>query len=210
MKDINAETEILAELFYLPSISVFAQLQSFNKIIFEVHDRFKKSTGRNRCKIIGANGPILLTIPLEGGRGVRKLMKDVRISYEEPWQRIHWGSIYSAYRKSSYFEFYDDKFRHYYEKRFEFLMDYNIELMETCLSILTIKSEIVKTDEQITIPSERILDVRGKIVNAETIIPYHQVFEEKHGFIVDVSIIDLIFTMGPESKEYLEKLKATN
>lgn len=206
MNDDLTPTAILLETQYLPSASVFVMLRSFSEVRIDVDELFRKSTTRNRCTIMGANGRLLLTIPVEGGRSVKKPVKDVRINNGEPWQRNHWGSIFSSYGRSAYFEFYEDLFKPFYERRTKFLVDFNIELMTTCLEILHIKSCISKTGSMESLQSENVLDTRNKKMKEKSNIPYYQVFSEKHGFVADLSILDLIFNLGPDSASYLGKM----
>jgi len=174
-------------------------MQSFSAIVIDGDENFQKSTWRNRCTIINANGPLLLTIPIIGGRGVRSKTKDVRIANEQLWQNIHWRSMITAYGKSSFFIFYEGKFRALYEKQFEFLIDFNTELLRLCFEILHWKK---------TIRINRFCENGEHCLHpaSSTLHPYHQVFESKHGFIPDVSFVDLIFNLGNEADEYLSNL----
>ncbi|MEO6167556.1 MAG: WbqC family protein [Chitinophagales bacterium] len=205
MNSNKQPTAILMDTNYLAPVALFAEVESFSTVIFNTEQKFRKSTWQNRCKIAGANGPILLTVPLEGGRGTRKMIKDVRISYEQRWQQVHWNSICSAYRKSSYFEYYEDQFRPFYEKQYLFLMDLNVDLLTMCFRILSMGCEIKPSDGPLQADDENSTAFISK--PKFNVVPYYQVFQERHGFIAEVSIIDLIFNMGPESKAYLQKIK---
>ncbi|MBA2407668.1 MAG: WbqC family protein [Chitinophagales bacterium] len=206
MKESKVATAIIIEMQYLPPVQIVALLHSHTNIIIDTNESFEKSTWRNRCKIVGANGPILLTVPVEGGRSVKKLSRDVRITYAEPWQRNHWRSIYSAYRRSSYFPFYEDKFRPVYEKRFEFLIDLNLNLLKLCFELLKFEGKICTTENyQESVLATHINDL-NKEKNEGLNYPYSQVFENRHGFVKDASIIDLLFNSGPEAKDHLNKL----
>ncbi|MBK9730194.1 MAG: WbqC family protein [Chitinophagaceae bacterium] len=193
-------TTFLIEANYLPPVAWFVELHSSSMVSIDIQQPFKKSTHQNRCKILGANGTQLLTVPLQGGRGVKKNIRDVKISYEERWQQIHWNSICSAYNKSSYFQFYEDQFRHFYERKTEFLIDLNVHLMQTCFRILAlgVEIELVSDSNHIKTLSEKTI----KINASEKLLPYYQVFQHKHGFVAGLSIIDLIFNKGPDAKSY--------
>ena len=203
---MNSETNskaILLETQYLPPVSAFVRMQSFSAIVIDGEENFRKSTWRNRCTIINANGPLLLTIPIVGGRGVRSKTRDVRIANDEPWQHIHWRSMMAAYGKSSFFIFYEEKFRKHYEKRFDFLLDFNAALLESCFQILQWEKVIMKDNSMEQ--SEATSNSKLQTLNFKT---YHQVFDSKHGFIADVSIVDLIFNLGNMSGEYLSLRKS--
>lgn len=199
-------TAILVDVNYLAPVAFFAGMQSFSKIVIDTRQPFRKSTWQNRCRIAGANGPVLLTVPIEGGRGTRKILKDVRISYEDRWQQIHWNSICSAYRKSAYFEYYEYRFRPFYEKKIEFLADLDMELMAVCLKILELEGEMILPDEA-TDPTSSDNSGSNNFTIEKKGVPYYQVFRERHGFIDGMSIIDLIFNLGPQAKEYLQQIK---
>ncbi|HUM46536.1 MAG TPA: WbqC family protein [Chitinophagales bacterium] len=199
-------TAILVDSNYLGPVALFAGMQSLSTILIDIRQPFRKSTWQNRCRIAGANGPVLLTVPIEGGRGTRKILKDVRISYEDRWQHVHWNSICSAYRKSAYFEYYEYRFRPFYEKKTEFLADLDIELMDVCLKILALECEMISPDEAAHLPPSDNSGSNNFTIEKK-MVPYYQVFREKHGFIDGMSIIDLIFNLGPQAKEYLQQLK---
>lgn len=194
---IETNDSLLIETQYLPPVSTFISMQSFSKIIINGNEKFVKSSNRNRCKIVNANGSLILSIPLVGGRGVKALTKDIRISYDDQWQKKHWRGITSAYGKSSYFLFYEERFRNFYEKKYEFLIDFNTRLLEVCLNILGMKTIIEIQNSTINSKHQQ------PATNSSQFKLYHQVFEERLGFIADASIIDLIFNMGNEAGNYL-------
>ena len=192
----NETTSLVIESQYLPPVSTFVMMQSFSEIVIDDDERFQKSTNRNRCSIAGANGKILLSIPLIGGRGVKSKTRDVKINNTEPWQQHHWKSIQSAYGKSSFFHFYDDRVRPFYEKRFDFLIDLNTQLLQVCFDVLDWEKKIRFEQSQNLKAKRQELNKKPHTSNLK---PYHQVFEERHGFIEDLSIVDLIFNMGNET-----------
>ncbi|MCX2474594.1 WbqC family protein [Pedobacter sp. MC2016-05] len=195
-------------LFYLPPVGYFSLIQQFgNDFLIEKHEHLAKQTYRNRASIYSPNGKLDLTVPLVKGSKTHKKMKDVRISYDFNWQRLHWLSLETCYRSSAYFEYYEDELSRFYQNRFEFLFDYNMELMEWLLQKLKLKIALVTTtsyEDQIA-PE---LDFRGMmnpkkngdIVNSK---PYYQVFEDRYQFLNNLSIVDLLFNQGPQAKLYL-------
>lgn len=203
---------VLLEMQYLSPIRYYAKLLQYPKMLIEKYEHFEKSTYRNRCYLAGPNGILRLTIPLAKGKNQHTVIKDVRISYDVDWQKIHWLSLCSIYRTSPYFEFYEEKFAPFYEKRFKFLFDFNEQLMRLMLNLLQIEPLITFTKEYKKKYGENILDYRSAIhPNQKRTLAdssfqppkYTQVFEDKAGFQPDMSIVDLLFCEGPHSIGYL-------
>ena len=179
----------------------------------EQYESWQKMSFRNRCMIAGANGVISLSIPVVGGRNVKEVVKDIRIDNMKNWQSVHWRSVFSAYKRSPWFEFYRDELEFFYNKKFEFLWDWNLELLNWILKKLEIDIPIrFSEDYKKEISGAEIKDIRNKILprNLEAYQaecpPYNQVFMSRHGFIPNLSIIDLLFCEG---KNALNILKAT-
>lgn len=193
-------------LFYLPPIHYFTALkQNQGDMLLEMHEHFPKQTYRNRASIHSPNGTLDLIVPVERGAAVHRPIKDVRISYEFNWQRIHWLSLQTSYRSSAFFEFYEDDFAPFYEKKWEFLVDYNQELLELINRLLKLNFSFTPTTEYEAL--EAALDFRTAIHPKKeplfSIKPYYQVFEDRNGFLENLSIVDLLFNQGPQSTHYL-------
>lgn len=199
---------IILSANYLPPVSYFHAIQqSGGAIKIEQYEHFQKQTYRNRTKIGTANGILELFIPIMHGRKERVCMKEVRISADHDWQRLHWQSIQTAYRSSAYFEYYEEDFHAFYNKKFDFLFDYNMGQLELIMKSLKIKKSIELTDSYVK-EYEDDLDFRDVIHPKKISVypnptPYYQLFEDRQGFMPDLSIIDLIFNQGPQSKNYL-------
>jgi hypothetical protein len=195
---------MLLSTAYLPPIEYFQKIFSSPSVFIEKHEHFVKQTYRNRCHILGSNGLQVLSIPLLNAH--EKTSIDAKkISYAQDWQKQHWRGIISAYANSPYFIYYNDELRPFYENRFEFLFDYNTELLKVILKLLKIKTEIKFTE---TFEKEATVDFRNTIspkmvLENSNLKPYTQVFSEKHAFISNLSIIDLLFNKGPEALEFL-------
>ncbi len=195
-------------LFYLPPVGYFSLLQKLGEdFLIEKHEHLAKQTYRNRASIYSPNGKLDITVPVVKGAKTHTKMKDVRISYDFNWQRLHWLSLESCYRSSAYFEFYEDELSHFYTKKFEFLFDYNFELLEWLNKKLKLNKNFEVTGEYFDdIKPE--LDFRSimnpkkqeDIVNNKS---YYQVFEDKHQFLPNLSIVDLLFNQGPQARLYL-------
>ena len=209
--------QLLIEMQYLGSIDYYRKLQQYGDVIIERHENFVKSTYRNRCYISGPNGKLRLSIPLNKGKQQRSRYTEIKIDYDYDWQRIHWNSICSAYRRSPYFEFYEHRFERFYKENFEYLFDFNHELTELILELLglDVNLEFSKAYQK-SVP-EDVIDYRSKIIpkgdlfKGDIPIPkYRQVFEDRVGFFENLSIVDLLFNEGPHSKEFLHvHLKST-
>lgn len=196
---------------YLPPILYFMYWQADNESIIDVNEYFVKQTYRSRCTILGANGKLDLIIPVLN-RNSKQLMKDVKISDKDKWKINHWKSIESAYRKSPYFEFYEEDFSVVYlQKKHKYLIDFNNDLMSLLLKLLKLPIEIQFSENYVEL-SPIINDLRTEISPKNNKIDeliqqeYIQVFSDKIGFQKNLSIIDLLFNEGPNSKNYLQKL----
>ena len=181
------------QLNYLPSIQqycLFAQLATINLNLEEYYDR---GTERNRTLIASANGPLLLVIPTGKIAPADRFYKAIPIAYEEPWQKRHWKSLESSYRRSPYFEFYEHHFHPFYaNNQFEYLWEFNLAILETINKLLKLSPQI------------NLDPIAEKFAYPSKINPYTQVFETKNGFIENLSIFDLLANKGPDSTNYLK------
>jgi hypothetical protein len=199
---MKPRTLVLPAPYFAPA-KIYAAILQSDTIIFDKHENFVKQTFRSRFEIYGANGKQLLSVPVEK-RGNHIPAKEVKISYSEDWQKIHWRSIVSAYRNSPYFEYYAHEFQPVFETKIELLFDLNMSLHKIIMKLL--KAEIYHefTETYISDFGDNVLDLRKE----ETILPeiprYNQVFEDRQGFISDLSILDLLFNAGPDASEFLQ------
>lgn len=193
-------------LFYLPPVGCFSALASFNfNVLLEQYEHFPKQTFRNRASIASPNGILDLTIPVIKGAKVHTAFKDVKISNESKWQRLHWLSLQTCYRSSAYFEYYEDGLAPFYERKYDFLFDYNLQLLEWIFKQLKLSPEISLTESyEKHIPDG--VDFRDSFNKKEIYLqgakPYFQVFSDRNPFISNLSIVDLLFSQGPQSKSY--------
>lgn len=188
--------------YYLPPISWFVRmLNSDEPILMEQCANYQKQTLHNRCWIDSPNGKLALTVPVDRSTFVQGkcLMKDVQVSYHQDWQKQHWYALESSYFNSPFFEYLQDDFRPIYNIRWKWLMDLNEELVGKCLELLNVDCNMSRTSE-----------FAPKADVAQDFVPkdYYQVFKAKNGFIPDLSIVDLIFNMGPESILWVKKQKS--
>lgn len=197
---------------YFSPISQYAAIVSSGEVVFEVADNFQKQSYRNRCYIYGPNGKQLLNIPVKHPEGSqRKKSKDTLVENSSPWQKQHLKSLQAAYHSSPFFEFYKDDLQFVFDKEYKFLLDINIDTYLFLTDALQISHNFSKT----TLYTENVLndDFRqlASVKQHPKIIekPYTQVFENKHGFLPNLSILDLLFMEGPNSISFLEKFKLT-
>jgi hypothetical protein len=205
---------VLATTAYLPSISYLLGCLHPQDLIIEQFETYRKQTCRNHCVIYGPNGKQTLSIPVLKVNGNHTLTKDIRISYSSPWQRIHWRSIETAYNNSPFFLYYRDLFEPFFEKETVSLIDWNMQLLQVIFGIIRVKKNILLTENFEREP-EGVLDLRAQFTAKQPAgkvrwEPYIQVFSPKYGFIPDLSVLDLIFNLGPEAAGYLENALRTN
>jgi hypothetical protein len=194
-------------MFYLPPVEYFVLLNTYKPgILIEREENFPKQTYRNRANIFSPDGVLVLTVPVIRGSKNHTPIKDVKISYDFNWQRLHWLSLQACYRRSAYFEYYEDEFIIFFQKKYPFLFDYNEQLLQFILKSIKLKVNFKYTDSyEIEYPS--LIDYRNSI-NPKKVSnfdqkPYFQVFEERKGFQENLSIVDLLFNQGPHSVNYL-------
>ena len=189
---------------YLAPIGYYAILLQNKNNEIEQYEHFVKQSIRNRCDIYGANGKLTLSIPKLRKSSSKTQIKDIKIAYHHPWQKEHWKSIVSAYRSSAYFEFYEDLVIPFYEKKETSLSDFNLKLQEVIFKCLQTKDTSILTQSYQKQSTSN--DYRYATFQIKNQTKYHQVFENNCGFIANLSIIDLLFNLGPESADYLNNL----
>ncbi len=199
---------ILIHPTYFPSIATFVAIAKADKVTFEVCDNYQKQTYRNRMFIYDANGKLPLTIPVIYSQKNRQLYKDILIADDENWQDLHWKSIQSAYSSSPFFEFYEHDFQPLYTEKFQNLLDFNFKCLEVIYDCLELPFEF-ETSKMFEKQPQNLTDLRLLAENRKEkeqhFQPYVQVFDDKHGFISNLSILDLICNEGPNATLYLEK-----
>lgn len=194
-------------LFYLPSIEYFSKiLKHQDNLLIENAENFRKQSYRNRAIIHSPNGALNLIVPVIKGAKNHTLVKDVRISYDFRWQKLHWMSLQTSYRSSAYFEYYEDDLAIFYEKKWDFLFDYNEDILGLLNRLLkiNISYNYTKNFEQTYNGLDDYREsIHPKLASDISFKPYYQVFEERNGFLPNLSIVDLLFNQGPQSIKYL-------
>ena len=215
----------LLQTTYFGPVQWYQKLHRYEHTLIEQYDSYQKQTFRNRCIIATANGLQALTVPVDthpvlgasAAESTKCLLKDVRISDHNQWRRIHWNALQSAYSESPFFEYYADDIRPFFEQKYDFLVDFNEAIRQKMCELIDIHPSVEYTQEFLppqevssTTHHPIIHDFRD-VISAKHPQPdadfevkrYWQVFQHKHGFLPNLSILDLLFCMGPESVFYL-------
>jgi len=193
---------------YFPPISYFVACYSRQQVLIEQWESYTKQSIRNHCRIYGPNGELRLSVPVNKVNGNHTLTKDILIARDREWQKNHLRSIETAYNKSPYYLYYKDHFARFYATDFEFLVELNRQILEEVFRILRWEKRIHFTEqfEAGILPG---FELKKKAPHPEEIVflpEYIQVFSSKSGFIPDLSILDLIFNLGPEAGDYIASL----
>jgi hypothetical protein len=203
---------ILINLSYFPSILQMVAVSQAKNVVLEVHGNYQKQTYRNRTYIAHNNGKLLLNIPIKHIKeGTQRQMHSAVIENDFPWQSHHWKSIKTAYRTSPFFEYYEHDLKHIFTKPMSSLQELNIEIFNILCETLGIEAAISKSLEYEHLPN--IMDLRSLIEVKSSVNykfeTYTQVLQEHHGFLPNLSVLDLIFNEGPNALNYLETQNIT-
>ena len=203
--------KILLSTAYFPPVSYFAAIRQADEVYVEQFENFGKQSYRNRCNILTANGVIPLTVPVEKANS-KTLIKDLRIVYSTPWQKLHFKGIESAYKNSPYYEYYIDNLLPFFQKRETFLWDLNQAVLSTVQELLRIRKDIRFTADYVPAGEGDYADLRNAIHPKPsrrtpgyefTAKPYRQTFSDRFPFVPDLSILDLLFCCGTDACDKL-------
>ena len=197
---------VLLSTTYFGPIQWYQKLYRAEHVEIEQWESFRKQTYRNRCLIATTNGIQALTVPVEHSDS--QLIKDIRLSDHGNWRHLQWNALQSAYGESPFFEYYQDDIRPFFEKNWMFLLDFNEAIRQKMCELIDIQPSVSYTKE--FVPEEKMASFRDAICPKHpqddpdfTPRRYYQVYEQKHGFLPNLSILDLLFNMGPESIFFL-------
>lgn len=205
--------QVLLSTAYLPPVEYFAFLISGEALI-DGEERYQKQSYRNRAVVMNGNGKLNLIIPTIHDQKM-SVVKDVRIEYVTPWQRAHWRSIESAYNNTPFYLYYKDALKPFFEHKFEYLFEFNTQLTQTLMKCLQIDTKVACTENFSPYEENDLrLEIHPKAAQKPDYRfrlkePYYQVFEDKFGFLPNLSVIDLLFNEGPQAAIYLHNLTKT-
>ena len=211
---------LISDIQYFATIILYKSLYNCSNIIFEQYETYQKMSFRNRCRIAGAQGVVELSVPLRLGRDQRSVIRDVRISDRQPWAAQHWKTIVSCYSRSPWFDHFRAELEGLYQRKWEFLLDWDLVCFELSLQAIGMARPMgLTTSWQRGYASQDVTDWRGKIKPKSgrreenggagldfgdgSTARYRQVFEERTGFIPNLSILDLLFCEGPQAIRYI-------
>jgi hypothetical protein len=209
LPEMNTENQGLFPTAYFPPVSYIVSMRQNDSVSIEIHETYPKQTIRNRCNILSSNGILKLTVPVKKPDGNNTKTKSVQIFQEEDWQKKHFRAIESAYKSSPFFDYYIHHFIPVFENQYENLVELNETIFKIICKILKINLPYSFTEQYEKQP-ENLIDYRQtfdsenyrKTIDFE---PYTQVFSDRFSFEADLSILDLIFNLGPQTGEYLRK-----
>ena len=199
-------TDVILSTTFFGPIQWYQKINRYDNVAIDCSERFLKQTYRNRCIIATTNGLQALTVPVE--HSYMQMVRDIRISDHNNWRHQHWYALKSAYSESPFYEYYADDIRPFFERKWDFLYDYNQAIVEKMCELLQIDMTAVSGITDSDMPASRdfrnIIQPKhpGEDPEFES-RPYYQVFQRKHGFLPNLSILDLLFNMGPEGIFYL-------
>ena len=199
---------VLLSTAYLPPISYFSQLCRTGSVIFEKHEHYIKQSYRNRALVYGANGIHPLIIPVHHEGNERKPIWERKVSHDSQWQKIHWRTLVSSYRNAPYFEYFEDDFRIFYETETDTLFDFNFRLISKIAALIQLpfNPEFTTSYEPQYADTDDLRDYFNPSARRENLPTYNQVFGDRYGFTSDLSIVDLLFNKGLETKNYLAEI----
>lgn len=218
---MNSNNSLIIEVQYFPPIEYFKQLFQFPHVVIEAHENYQKGSYRNRCHIANSTGIQVLSVPLRKGKNAKQPIREVAIAYDMDWQKQHWQSIRTAYGSAPFWEHYAPQLEPFFLKKWDYLFDLNIAILETFLKILKLKNTVnvsFSTDYEINFTTKEIIDtpsgvrqdgvdLRNKILHNKSDFQgekYAQLFQERTGFLPNLSILDLVFCTGPQAMSVIK------
>ncbi|MCB0430413.1 MAG: WbqC family protein [Flavobacteriales bacterium] len=204
--------QLVLSTAFFPPAAYFAEIARAREVLIEAHEHYVKQSYRNRCYIYGANGILRLTIPVSHGKGEHTPVSEIRLDNSYDWRKMLWKSIQTAYRTSPFFEYYEDQLLPVFMQDEDFLFPWNQALLTLCLRLLEINTPVHTTESYIPEYPADVRDLRrihpkgasrGLVLEPLAHTPYPQVFSGTHGYIAGLSILDMLFHVGPRTGDQL-------
>ncbi len=201
--------QVVSSFIPFPPIAIMANILQADGLVLDKCEHYEKMSFRNKYCISGANNPNQLSIPLVNGRNQRNTMASIAISNTEKWQQQHWRTLTSVYRQTPYWEYYEPSLEDLYTRKFEYLTEFSLASLNWVVKMLKVKLNITETTEYLSNYAADYLDLRkvkpGNLKFAPGTFPeYYQIFKDRIGFLPNLSILDLMFSEGPMTKNWLE------
>ncbi|HET8574131.1 MAG TPA: WbqC family protein [Edaphocola sp.] len=202
---------LLCSMMPFPTIAWWAKALKARKICFDAFEHYQKMSGRNRYYLAGPSGKQLLSIPLKGGRNQRVAMNKVRVDNDSGWRKTHWRTIQSFYGRAPFFEFFAEDLGDLFESSSESenLYDWSLQGIRLVAGMMGMKLDIEHTEiYREEYPCGEFSDIRilgGENKDVQDQRPYHQVFQDRAGFVAGCSVLDLMFCLGPQALNYLKR-----
>ncbi|AYD46804.1 WbqC family protein [Arachidicoccus soli] len=202
---MNNNDTLLIDNQYFPCINWFKKSINYSNIELSLNERWQKMRFSNRCVVAGSNGLINLSVPIQNGRNQKMSFKDIRIANDINWQVQHWRTIFSCYGKSPFFEFYQDSLRPFFEKKYLYLFDLNFEIICTLNNYINNSQLVSRVNDKLKIELSAQLNYcsPSDFQQEEFPLIYTQLFENRIGFQPNLSLLDLLFMEGPNTKNLL-------
>lgn len=208
MRDTDAKEHIVLSTAAFPPVEYFIYIATAKKILLEADENFNKQSYRNRFIINTANGPLSVVIPVKRYHHRKTKIREVGLDYNTEWQRLAWRAIFAAYNNSPFFLFYKDDLMPFFREKWENLFEFNLAILRQIMDMAGLDKPLIlaenyQKDYQYAYDMRYVIHPK-KPLSLE-LPPWPQVFEERHGFNGQVSILDLLFNKGPETLIYLKQ-----
>ncbi|HPI54054.1 MAG TPA: WbqC family protein [Chitinophagaceae bacterium] len=202
----------LLDCEYFPCVGWYQLLVQSDQVMLEQYEYFERTSFRNRCVLAGPNQTVTLSVPLQGGRNQKIRMKDVKVSYDDAWPVRHFKTIASIYQRSPYYMYYEDEIRCFFQQKPDYLLDVNIASIQLINRLLKLNKDLPYTNTYEENGDQHFIDARKRFTARTTqevsVFPtYWQTFEDRNGFIPNLSILDMLFCCGNTTVSLLSAAK---
>ncbi len=213
---MSGSENVLLSVAYLPNIQYFSKLLTYRNVTIEIYDTYQKQSYRNRTAILGANGKLDLVIPVKRPEENKTKTCNILIDYDMQWQQNHWKAIASAYKNSPFFDIFEAELRPFFRKKEKYLVDWNLTLIDAILQMTATYAPYKKSEYFVKVPQVQTDDFREAIHPKKRMqqpddtfapLPYFQVFNNKFGYMANLSFIDLLFNEGSQAVDLCKNMR---